>query len=146
VQVAIHSTPTFDAPARIDRSTITFGKTGDEDSLLWLRQHRRDDVPACKEFGRRRYEHDLKQHAKNPKREVRLPYLVCVFEVGDTDFAIGDRVATLKAKTKAGADVFGNDEIVVKNPKKHDRDRDRDRDRDWDRDRDDDDRDCEDDD
>jgi hypothetical protein len=154
VQVAIHSTPTFDAPARIDRSTITFGKTGDEDSLLWLRQHHKDDVPACKEFGRRRYENDLKRHAKNPKHEVRLPYLVCVFKVGDTDFAIGDTIATLKAKTKAGADVFGTDQIVVKAPKKHDRDRDRDRDRDhdrdrdrdWDRDRDDDDRDCEDDD
>ncbi len=75
---------------------------------------------------------------------MRLPYLVCVFKVGDADFAIGDKVATLKAKTKAGADVVATDAIVVKGSKKNDRDRDRDRD--WDRDRDDDDRDCEDDD
>ncbi len=48
VQVAIHSTPTFDAPARIDRSTITFGKTGDEDSLLWAGSIARTTSPRAR--------------------------------------------------------------------------------------------------
>ena len=126
IQVAIKSTPTFDAPARIDWSTITFGKTGDENSLLMLRQWRKDDLPVCKEFGRQRYESDLKQHAKNPKRELRLPYMVCIFKVKEADFAAGDKLAKLKAKTKAGAEVLASDEIIVKAPKKNDRDRDRD--------------------
>jgi hypothetical protein len=125
VQVAIKSSPTFDAAARIDRATIRFGKTGDEASLL-TRRERKEDVPACKEFGRKRYENDLKERAKHPNREVRLPYLVCVFKLDAADFAVGDTVARLTAKTKAGADLAGSDEIVVKAPRKGDKGRDRD--------------------
>jgi hypothetical protein len=131
VQVALLSTPTFDAPARIDPLSITFGKVGDEPSLIKLNVKNKN-VPACKEFGRKRYESDLKRQAKDPRVVLRLPYLVCHFTVATAHFEVGDTVATLKAKTKSGADVVGTDVVIVKKPGKSDKPKDHDDDdNDW---------------
>jgi hypothetical protein len=110
VQVAILSDSTFNAVDRIDQTTVTFGKTGDEQSLV-----------KCDKKGRK------------VSKKDKIYDLVCTFRVSKTGFAVGDTTGTLKAKTKAQADVVGVDSIYVVPPKKHDRDQDFDDDDDtWD--------------
>ena len=97
VRVAILSSPFFDAVARIDPSSVTFGKTGDEGSLV-----------KCDARGR-----------KVNKDKIRD--LICTFRVNKTELEASDEVAVLKAKTKAGADVIGSDAVTVVPKKKNDK-------------------------
>lgn len=72
--IAILSATNFLTPSQVDRTTLTFGKTGDENSLL-----------SCD---------------KRPKDLNRdgLPDLVCTFAVNLTGFQCGDTKGILKGK------------------------------------------------
>ena len=72
IRVAIFSTANFDAPARVDMSSLTFGRTGDEKSLAFCHTNRED------------VNHD------------RRPDLVCFFNTAKTNFKRGDTFGVLK--------------------------------------------------
>ena len=99
VRVAILSTPSFDAPARVDPTSVTFGKTGDEASLV-----------KCDKRGR-----------KVDKDKLRD--LVCTFRVDKTDLDTSDDLGVLKAKTKSGASIVGSDAVTVVPKKKGEKER-----------------------
>lgn len=71
IAVAILSDPTFDAPASVNRSSLTFGETGQERSLSF-----------CDSAGR-----DVNQDG--------FADLVCHFDTDSTDFKAGDTEAVL---------------------------------------------------
>jgi hypothetical protein len=87
--VAILSTTDFDAPAQVDRLSLTFGRTGDEQSLV-----------AC-----------------NPADEDAnldgLLDLVCHFRTGLTGFQIGDSLGILKGATLDGIAIEGSDVVRI---------------------------------
>jgi mannan endo-1,4-beta-mannosidase len=87
IPVAILSTATFDATKAVDRTSLTFGKTGSERSRLLC-------LPAV----------DVN---KDRKRD-----LVCVF--GRGGLVPGDTVGVLRGNTTAGAPFIGRDSVVIK--------------------------------
>ncbi len=89
IPVAILSSPAFDAPLSIDRSTITFGRTGSEHSLAFC-----NPAPS-----------DISGDG--------LPDLLCHFETQLTDFQPGDTMGILQATTLSGQLVLGADRIRV---------------------------------
>lgn len=88
VPVAILSTATFDATT-VDRTSVTFGRTGDEASRK-----------AC-------------EKARDVNRD-RLVDLVCTFKVRATGLTKGDRTATLKGRTSDGRPIIGHDAVKVR--------------------------------
>lgn len=88
--VAILSSPTFNAREEINRETITFGKTGNEESL-----------GKCIRF---------------PIDVNRDGYkdLVCLFKMRRTGISKGDNEAIIKARTRRGTMVQGVDLISVR--------------------------------
>jgi hypothetical protein len=106
VQVAVLSTPFFDAPARVDPASLTFGQTGDEASLV-----RCDKKPRDVNKGRR-------------VNTDKIRDLVCTFRIAATGLAATDTAAILKGKTKAGADIVGSDLVTIVPKKNNDRERD----------------------
>jgi hypothetical protein len=100
VRVAILSTATFDAVERIDPARVTFGKTGDEESLL-----------KCDKKGRK-------------VNGDKLRDLICTFRVAKTNLGASDVAGVLKAKTKAGANVVGTDALTVVAKEKGEKDQD----------------------
>ncbi|MBM2849337.1 MAG: hypothetical protein HW418_2279, partial [Anaerolineales bacterium] len=95
IQVAILSTAQFDAPQQVDKNSLTFGRTGDEDSL-----HRkgRKGTPDCRT---RDVNHD------------RRSDLVCTFLTRATGFQFGDTVGILKGQTVEGVLIEGSDSVVI---------------------------------
>lgn len=91
IKVAILSTATLDAPTQVDRTSLTFGRTGDEPSLV-----------DCKK--------DRKDVNKDGRRD-----LVCRFSTRTAGFQSGDTQATLKGKTLGidGTDFIGIDQIRI---------------------------------
>jgi hypothetical protein len=89
IHVAILSTPEFDALTMIDRTTIRFGRTGEEESLH-----------SCKEKGRDVNHDSLKD-------------LVCIFSIQESGFQQGDEIGILTAQTVDGVAVVGQDSIRV---------------------------------
>jgi competence ComEA-like helix-hairpin-helix protein len=87
--VAILSTPEFDALAMIDRTTLRFGRTGEEESLH-----------SCKEKGR-----DVNRDG--------LRDLICLFSIPATGFMTGDQVGALTGQTVDGIALRGSDPIRV---------------------------------
>jgi 6-phosphogluconolactonase (cycloisomerase 2 family) len=83
LKVAILSSETFDAPAQVDRTSLTFGHTGTEASLV-----------SC----------DSKARDVNGDN---LPDLICSFEIRRAEFVPGDTQATLRAKTIGGKPLTG---------------------------------------
>jgi len=88
IAVAIHSMGEFDAVDDVDISSLTFGATGDEDSLL-----------KCKKKGKRVYLDGIKDHEKD---------LVCYFRPDRANIVEGDMSATLKGRTKDGQEIAGS--------------------------------------
>ncbi|HKW77104.1 MAG TPA: hypothetical protein VJN64_16345 [Terriglobales bacterium] len=86
--VAILSTSTFDAPAQVDPASLTFGRTGDEQSVAFCSGA--EDVNGD-----------------------GLPDLVCHFRTNLTGFQAGDTVATLQGATKSGQHLKGTDAVVI---------------------------------
>jgi hypothetical protein len=89
IEVAILSTTDFDAPEMVDIESLTFGRTGDEDSLAFC-DHKRKKV-----------NHD------------KLKDLVCRFYTQDTDFQCGDTEGVLKGKTVDGTPIKGSDSVKI---------------------------------
>jgi hypothetical protein len=89
VPVAILSADGFDAASDVDRSSLTFGKTGDEDSLF-----------MCLSKGR-----DVNSDSRRD--------LICLFRFSVTGIAAGDTQAVLRGQTLAGAEFEGTDSVQV---------------------------------
>ena len=89
VPIVILSNNDFDAPEVVDKSSLTFGKTGDEKSAYYCLYRDRD------------YNRD------------GLEDLLCFFAVGDTGFQPGDSAGILKGKTKSGISIEGRDSVHI---------------------------------
>jgi len=87
--VAILSNPDLDATSDIDRTSITFGHTGDEDSLVFCRNRTRDINGDGMED------------------------LTCIFRTRDTGFEVGDTIGLLKGETVDGIRIQGSDSVRV---------------------------------
>lgn len=91
IPVAILSTATFNAPSLVNRATLTFGRTGDEHSLL------RSSIEDVNKDGR--------------------PDVVCLFDTQLAAFQPGDTVGVLKGLTNTGQPIRGTDSIRIVPPK-----------------------------
>jgi len=89
IPVAILSTLDFDAPSEVDKATLTFGRTGDEISLL-----------SCNRKGE-----DVNGDG--------LLDLVCHFKTKLTGFQIGDTEGFLKGQTLEGVSIEGRDSVRI---------------------------------
>jgi probable HAF family extracellular repeat protein len=89
VPVAILSSKDFNAPRTVVRHSLTFGQTGDEDSLAFCPRWPSD------------VNHD------------GLRDLVCYFHVGPTGFQCGDKEGILRGQTVDGEEFEGTDEVQV---------------------------------
>lgn len=89
IPVAILSTPSFDAPTRVDKTSLTFGRKGDEPSFA-----------SCNRGGR------------DVNGDGRLD-LVCHFRTPPTAFQRGDTVGVLKGKTKDPLAIKGSDSVRI---------------------------------
>lgn len=90
IPVGILSSPTFDAPGGVDRTSLTFGRTGSEQSL-W----------AC----------------ESPARDVNndgLSDLVCRFSTGAAGFLPSDRGGILKGRRVDAQRLVGWDSIRIR--------------------------------
>ena len=87
--VAILSTADFDAVAQVDRSSLTFGRTGDEESLAFCTNS-----------------------AEDVNGDGRLD-LVCHFENGKTGFRDGDTEGILRGNTITGVPIEGRDAVRI---------------------------------
>jgi PKD repeat protein len=95
VAVAILSTRRFNAPRQVDRDSLTFGHTGDENSLNRTGSNLTPDCSG------RDVNHDDRRD------------LVCRFLIGNTGFQPGDTVGILKGLTVAGVEIQGRDSVVI---------------------------------
>ena len=94
IPVAIFSTPDFDASTQVDRDLLTFGRTGEEESL-----HRRGKgVPNC----------DVED-----VNDDGMLDLVCHFNLQDTDFVAGDTEGILKGLLVIGTPIEGRDAVLI---------------------------------
>jgi 6-phosphogluconolactonase len=89
IRVAILSSATFNAPAAVNMSSLTFGHSGSEKSLAHCDTRRRD------------VNHD------------GHPDLVCHFYMKDTDFQKGDTLGILKGMLMNGTPIYGAEAIRV---------------------------------
>jgi len=89
IEVAILSSETFDAAALVAPSSIRFGRSGVEQSVV-----------RCEPRG-----HDVNKD--------KLKDLVCSFRRDLAGFRAGDRMAILRAKTITGQDIVGADVISI---------------------------------
>jgi probable HAF family extracellular repeat protein len=89
VPVAILSSPDFNAPRIVDRDSLTFGRTGDEDSLAYCL----------------RWPSDVNHDGSKD--------LICYFHAGPTGFQCGDTEGVLKGKTADGKEFEGTDEVQI---------------------------------
>ena len=78
----------FDALSQIDQNSLTFGRSGDEDSLAFC--HGAEDV-----------------------NRDGLQDLVCHFYTQDTGFQCGDTKGILKGKTKGGTTIKGSHSVKI---------------------------------
>lgn len=92
ISVAILSADNFNAPNDVDRTSLTFGRTGYDDSLAFCsrwawdvnRDHRRD--------------------------------LICYFWTKKTGFRVGDTEGILKGNTNDGVHIWGSDSVKIVKP------------------------------
>jgi hypothetical protein len=89
IPVAILSSSTFDAPSQVDRTSLTFGRTGDEPSLA-----------GCS------------SSPQDVNGDGRLD-LVCNFSNRATGFQVGDTIGVLKGRTVIGISLSGADSVSI---------------------------------
>jgi len=87
--VAVLSDPNFNAPSQVDKTSLTFGRTGDEKSLAFC-----DSTPG------------------DVNNDGRLD-LVCYFWIRKANFKTGDTEGILKGKTVAGTPIEGRDAVRI---------------------------------
>jgi len=90
IPVAILSHATLDAPTQVDRASLTFGRTGDEQSLAFCDQDGLEDVNG----------------------DGRLD-LVCHFHTPAAGFRAGDTQGMLKGQTSTGVPLTGLDAVRI---------------------------------
>lgn len=95
VPVGILSSTDFSAPVRINRDTLTFGRTGGEPSLI--------RVPPTGKLAC--FPRDLNSDG--------LVDLLCSFEILKTGFICGDTQGVLKGETADGISFWGTDSVVI---------------------------------
>jgi hypothetical protein len=88
IQVAILSTSEFNSPEMVEIESLTFGRTGDEQSLAFC------------------------HGAKDVNRD-RLQDLVCHFYSQDAGFQCGDTEGVLKGETVQGTPIEGIDSVKI---------------------------------
>ena len=93
VPVAILSKPAFDAPARVRWSSLRFGRTGWERSLLTF-----DGKPDC--------------WTRDVNGDGRLD-LVCRFRIPKMNFTCGDTAGIMRGMLKNGKFFSGKDSVVI---------------------------------
>ena len=89
IEVVIISTKDFDAPRQIDPNSLTFGRTGSEDSLAFC------------------------EHKPKEVNRDRLKNLVCHFYTYDAGFQCHDTEGILKGKTRDGMLIEGSDSVKI---------------------------------
>jgi hypothetical protein len=89
VAIAILSEPGFDATAEVDRASLTFGRTGDEPSLV-----------RCNRNGR-----DVNRDGLDDQ--------VCHFAIQRMGFRLGDTVGILEGSTVDGVPFEGRDAVLI---------------------------------
>jgi len=89
IPVAILSSSTFNAPDQVDKTSLTFGRTGNENSLAFCTRSA-EDVNAD-----------------------GLLDQVCHFNTQQTRFQSGDTVGVLKAKTVTGTLMQDTDSVNI---------------------------------
>ncbi|MBI4610765.1 MAG: cadherin-like domain-containing protein, partial [Candidatus Rokubacteria bacterium] len=89
IPVAILSTAEFNAPAQVDRSSLSFGPTGDERSLAFCNTS-----------------------AEDVNGDRRLD-LVCHFDTQTAAFKAGDTQGILKGRTAEGTRIRGTDSVRI---------------------------------
>ena len=87
IAVAILSSGTFDAPSMVNKSSLTFGRNGDEVATV-----------GCV--------------SKDVNEDQRLD-LVCRFEIHDSGFQLGDTVGILQGKTVNQELFTGSDSVMI---------------------------------
>jgi hypothetical protein len=92
--VAIFSTEDFDAPSQIDRNSLTFGATGNENSLAFCNRK-----------------------PKDLNRDGSKDDLVCHFYIDKAGFKCGETEGILKGKTMVGTSIEGKDLVRIINCK-----------------------------
>lgn len=90
ISVAILSSGDFYAPSEVDRRSLTFGRTGNEESLAFCLRH-----------------------AIDVNRDG-LRDLICFFWGGLTGFQVGDTEGILKGQTVNGVPIEGRDSVIVR--------------------------------
>ena len=90
IPVAILSTGDFDATTQVDKTSLTFGKTGDEDSLAFCTKSDED------------------------VNFDGLLDIVCHFHTHLTAFQVGDTEGILKGMTVGGLPIEGRDSVRIK--------------------------------
>ncbi len=88
IPVAILSSSTFNAPGQINKTSLTFGRTGGESGLA-----------RCSSY------QDVNGDG--------LPDLVCNFTTQATGFRLGDTVGVLKGTTVTGTPLSGTDSVRI---------------------------------
>ncbi|MBI3660515.1 hypothetical protein HY230_08600 [Candidatus Acetothermia bacterium] len=99
IPVAIFSTLDFDALNRLNITTLTFGRTGNEQSLIYRPENERG-VAFC---------------SRTP-RDVDRDGLfdeVCYFDASKTGFQVGDTEGILKGTTVEGIPIKGQDTVQI---------------------------------
>jgi hypothetical protein len=89
IRVAIFSTEEFDAPSQVDQDSLTFGATGDEDSLAFCNRPKDIDGDGLKD-------------------------LICRFYTELSGFQCGDTEGTLRGLTKGGTPIEGKDSVRIR--------------------------------
>lgn len=89
IPVAILSTPDFDAPEEVDKTSLAFGRTGDEDSLAFCTKSAED------------------------VNSDGLLDQVCHFNTQDTAFQMGDTEGILRGMTVDGRPIEGRDSVRI---------------------------------
>lgn len=103
IPVAILSTDEFDASDLVNCDTLTFGRTGDENSLA--RRSGKHEAPHC---------------SVEDVNNDGLPDLVCHFTTQETGFESGDTEGVLKGQIRDGTPIEGVDSVrIVPSNKPH---------------------------
>ncbi len=89
IPVAILSTTNFDAPGEVDQASLTFGRSGGEDSLAFCTKSA-EDVNGD-----------------------GIDDLVCHFNTQDTGFQCGDTEGILRGQTVDGTPIEGRDSVRI---------------------------------
>ena len=95
VPVVLLSAGGFDATSQVDRATLTFGHSGNENSLVWRKPV---SVPSC---------------AAGDVNGDGRPDLVCSFSIPKTGLVCGDTRGKLEGRTTSGLAFFGQDNVVI---------------------------------